>query len=230
MTRPADADELEELEDDIEDTSADAPDDADDGDHRRRPRRRGAELRRAIYQATIDELTENGYAELTMDRVAARAKASKGSLYRRWGGRAELVIAAINNLKDDYQPPPDGGDLRGELLALLRTIAESLEGARGEAMRGLMAELSRHPDLARTVRAEIVDSALPPMLEVLRRGVVRGEVRPGALTPLVSRVGPSLIRQSMMFGASGVDLAFIEQVVDEVVLPLVIAHSDDPKG
>jgi AcrR family transcriptional regulator len=233
--RPADGaepcpDELDEdcSEPATEDSTEPAAEDAVEEDHRRKPRRRGAELRTAIYRATLDELTEQGYANLTMDRVAARAKASKGSLYRRWPGRAELVIDAINNLRESYEPPPTSGDLRGELLYVMRAIAESLEGPRGEAVRGLIAELSRHPELARRVRSEIVDSALPPMLEVLRRGVVRHEVRPGALTPMVARVGPSLIRQQLLtYGQAELPAGYLEDVVDQVVLPLVIAHVDD---
>ena len=219
-------------DDESEDALCDDPDDGseeDAEDFRRRPRRRGAELRMAIYQATVDELTENGYSELTMDRVAVRAKASKGSLYRRWGSKAELVVDAIKNLRDEYPAPPDTGDLRGELLAVHEMIAESLAGARGEGIRGLIAEVSRDPELVRAMRAELVDNSVPPMLEVLRRGVVRNEVRPGALTPLVARVGPSLIRQQLlMFGLPELDEGFLEDVVDQVVLPMVQTVTASP--
>jgi AcrR family transcriptional regulator len=46
------------------------------GDHRRKPRRRGLALDEAIHQATMDELKDVGYGQLTMERVAARAHAS----------------------------------------------------------------------------------------------------------------------------------------------------------
>lgn len=42
-------------------------------DPRRGPRRRGAALEEAILRAAFDELAEHGYADMTMDRVAARA-------------------------------------------------------------------------------------------------------------------------------------------------------------
>lgn len=45
----------------------------------------------AIYQATLDELAEVGYAKLTMERVAERAKTGKAALYRRWSSRMELL-------------------------------------------------------------------------------------------------------------------------------------------
>jgi AcrR family transcriptional regulator len=212
-----------------DDGDADTSGDPADDDYRRKPRRRGLELRSAIYRATLAELTENGYAELTMDRVAARAKASKGSLYRRWGSRAELVVDALKSTQVRYSAPPDTGDLRGELIELMRRVAQSHSGMRGEAIRGLVAEVSRHPDLMRTLRAEVVDTALAPMLEVLRRGVVRHEVRPSALTPLVARVGPSLLRHRMLtFGTTELEEGFIEDLVDQVLLPLVRIHPTAP--
>ncbi|HEY2202859.1 MAG TPA: TetR/AcrR family transcriptional regulator [Pseudonocardia sp.] len=189
-----------------------------------RPRRRGAALNEAIYRATLDELAAVGYAELTMDGVAARARAGKGSLYRRWSNRSDLVVDAMRHLRPERTAPPDTGDLRAELLAVLRDVAEQLAGPRGEALRGLVAEVRRHPELLRTLRAEVVDSTVPPMLEVLRRGVVRGEVRPEALTPLVALVGIGLVRQQHFARSGPIDPAFVTEVVDDVVLPLVLTR------
>jgi hypothetical protein len=52
---------------------------------------------------------------------------------------------------------------------------------------------------------------------------VRHEVRPDALTPLVARVGISLLRQRYMFSEE-LEPGFIDEVVDQVVLPLIRAH------
>ncbi|MEU4744544.1 helix-turn-helix domain-containing protein, partial [Actinosynnema sp. NPDC023658] len=60
-------------------------------DHRKQPRRRGEELNAAIYRATLEELAEVGYAKLTMERVAERARTGKAALYRRWSSRMELA-------------------------------------------------------------------------------------------------------------------------------------------
>ncbi|WP_198663394.1 TetR/AcrR family transcriptional regulator [Jiangella endophytica] len=56
---------------------------------------RGEHREDAVLRATLELLAEIGYGSLTMDAVAARAKASKATIYRRWSGKAELVIAAI---------------------------------------------------------------------------------------------------------------------------------------
>jgi AcrR family transcriptional regulator len=77
--------------DTVPDLAAVAP----SGDHRTRPRRRGHALDKAILQATLVEIDMSGYAALSMERVAERARASKASLYRRWPSKVELVLAAL---------------------------------------------------------------------------------------------------------------------------------------
>jgi hypothetical protein len=59
---------------------------APSGDHRTRPRRRGHALDRAILEAALAEIDMSGYAALSMERVAERARANKASLYA--AGRA----------------------------------------------------------------------------------------------------------------------------------------------
>ena len=89
-------------------------------DHRTRPRRRGQALQDAILDAALTELAEVGYANLTMERVAARAKASKASVYSRWPSRIELVMDVFYHLMPDPAVPADTGTLRGDLLAAFR--------------------------------------------------------------------------------------------------------------
>ena len=79
-----------------------------------RPRVAG-ERELEILEATLEVLAEVGYDLLTMDAVASRAKASKATLYRRWRGKPELVVAAIMAHKGDTVAP-DTGSLRGDLL------------------------------------------------------------------------------------------------------------------
>lgn len=82
-------------------------------------RRRGAVLEEAILRAAVDELTQSGFAGLTMDKVAARAGTNKNAIYRRWPNRLALGIAAYRQLATTVQPP-DTGDLRSDVLELLR--------------------------------------------------------------------------------------------------------------
>lgn len=206
------------------------PDDAEgcgaDGgaDHRRAPRRRGDALTAAIFEATLAELADGGYAELTMERVAARARASKGSLYRRWASRAELVVDALQHARPHEIAAPDTGSVREDLLAFLRAIADKHDGASGEADRGMMVEVVRDPELMRVVRVRFIEPGIAMVLEILRRGAVRGVVRPAALTHRIASVGPSLLRQYFLIHGAPVPDSVLVEIVDDVLMPLVSVH------
>ena len=75
-----------------------------------------------ILDAALDVLAETGYDGMTIDMVAARAKAGKATLYRRWASKSELVLDAVACMKSsdvDLASPPDTGTLRGDLVALV---------------------------------------------------------------------------------------------------------------
>ena len=52
-----------------------------------------------ILQCTIDVLAETGFEGMTIEMVAARAKAGKATLYRRWASKGELVVDAVDSDK-----------------------------------------------------------------------------------------------------------------------------------
>jgi AcrR family transcriptional regulator len=190
-------------------------------DHRKGPRRRGDALYAAIFEATLAELTAVGYAELKMEHVANRARASKGSLYRRWSSRAELVADAVHYTLPGCGESPDTGSVREDILACLRVFADLLNGASGEAVRGLMAETIRHPDLMEVIRIRFIDPGVGLFLDVLRRGAVRGEVRAAALTPRIASVGPDLLRQHFLVHPSPIPDRVLIEIVDDVIIPLI---------
>ncbi len=105
-------------------------------------RRRGDDLERAIFEAALEELAEVGYANLRMEAVAARAKAGKASLYKRWPDRAHLIRAAARYkataVDTEFEP---SGDVRADMARVMRRITENQGGPGGEAMRGWVGEL-----------------------------------------------------------------------------------------
>ncbi|MCP3802416.1 TetR/AcrR family transcriptional regulator [Allokutzneria sp. A3M-2-11 16] len=191
------------------------------GDHRSNPRRRGDVLLNAIFEATLAELAESGYANLTMERIAERARTSKASLYRRWPSRADLVAAAAGHALPADDELPDTGDLRRDVLTLLRMIADRFDGPLGAAARGLLAETLHHPELGRELRSRTTSNRERMMRGVLDKAVERGEITPEALTPRVVMAGPSLLQLHFLQYGAPVPDEVIEQITDEVVLPLV---------
>ena len=59
------------------------------------------------------------------------------------------------------------------------------------------------------------------MLALLRRGVERGEVRPGADTVLVADVLPAVLVHRVIMLREQLGEADIRQIMEQVVIPLV---------
>ena len=93
-----------------------------------------------ILDAAIDVLAETGYDGMTIDMVAARAKAGKATIYRRWTSKAELVLDAVACMKaGDLDPEhlPDTGTLRGDLVAMIKPHVDRGGRAKLQIMAGL---------------------------------------------------------------------------------------------
>jgi AcrR family transcriptional regulator len=197
-------------------------------DHRRLPRRRGQVLIDAVHAATLAELAESGYAGLSVERVAKRARTSKAAIYRRWPARADLVAAAIRHaIAHDKDMTPDTGDVRADLFSVLRAAADRLAGPFGEAARGLMTETLANPDATRAAREHLLNGGNNLIEAVLRRAAERKQVAPRALTPLVIALAPTLLRHHYLVNGAPIDDQTINAILDQVVMPLLCAGEPD---
>ncbi|MFE2379294.1 TetR/AcrR family transcriptional regulator [Streptomyces sp. NPDC059398] len=203
-------------------THGDAPD-RPTGDHRRNPRRRGEELENAILAATVEELAEVGYAGLTMERVAARARTGKATLYRRWSGRAELVIDACAAHRLYETDLPDTGALRTDVLAALRQVSAKMASSHGDILRGLLTEAMHDPEFARLVRERVQGAGPGPIQGVLWRAVARGEIEPWVPASRRATVAIDLLRNHFLLFGAPIPEDVIGEIVDDVYLPLLFA-------
>lgn len=190
----------------------------------RATRRRGEALTRAVYQAAFEELALTSFEELAFDKIAPRAGTGKSALYRRWSTTEELLLAALADPVVGFGLPvaPDTGTLRGDLTALLGSFARVLGEPRGRALRPLMSQRPRHPELYDQVHRLVVQPHQRIMLDILQRAADRGEADPHRVTLRVASVGPRLIiAESMDKGT--VDRADVDAIISEVLLPLAAA-------
>src|SRR5258705_539786 len=74
-----------------------------------RANRLDGEREAAILRAVYEMLGEVGYAGLRFEAVAARAKASKATLYRHWRGKAQIAVDAVRVCHASADAMPDTG-------------------------------------------------------------------------------------------------------------------------
>ena len=188
----------------------------------KRSRRRGAELEQAILAAAVTELSGGGYEHFTMDAVAARAGTNKNAIYRRWPGRTALATAAYKSMVERPEEVPDTGELRQDVLTLLRSVVARIGSPTAMViLRPLLADARSKPELMADLRDRL--SAHPDlMLGIVARAVARGQARPEALQPRIYRLPVTLLQaEYLTAGPDSVDDAVLTEIVDLVFLPLV---------
>ena len=185
-------------------------------------RRRGSRLEAAILEAAWDELAEVGYAALTMEGVAARARTSRAVLYRRWPNRPELVVAALRHRTDFTSPEAfDTGTLRGDVLALLRHMSTRVGEIAG-ALSFLIAASFEEVGLTPAGLRERAVAGEPGTMEaILDRAAARGEIDPGRLSPRIASLPVDLVRHDLIMTLAPIPDSILMEIVDKIFLPLV---------
>ena len=181
-------------------------------------RRRGEALESAITQAVLALLTEVGYDAVTMEGIAARARTGKAVLYRRWASKADLVVDVLQRCLAPMDDVPDHGNVRDDLLAVLRRLAGVVNSPAGCAIPTMA---TRDRAFVELVAERVVAPLQRTLIEVLRRGVDRGEVRADAPLNLVAEVGPSMLLKRVLADAPTVRDGFVVSIVDELLLPMI---------
>ena len=177
-----------------------------------------------ILQAALDVLAETGYDGMTIDMVATRAKAGKATLYRRWPTKGDLILAAIACLDHtDIEPEklPDTGALRSDLLAMINPHWLGTSEQRVKILTGLTAMLSHTPDLVEAVNTTLVEPSVGAYRHLIQRAVNRGEAPPETDVDTLAHLIPSMAAYRTMFTRQPVDRAFLESIINGVLLPAV---------
>ena len=185
-------------------------------------RRRGKVLEAAIFDAVFEELARAGYVNFSIERVAAGAGTSKTVLYRRWPTRARLVYAALRATQPVLSSEaPDTGTVRGDLMVILHRVSEMVDELSPEVIFGLIAELLHESDSS--LFREVHERNAKRNMEILARGVGRGEIAAQKLTPRLAALPFDLVRYQLMVLRQPLSNEDIEEIVDRIFLPLVRA-------
>jgi AcrR family transcriptional regulator len=193
-----------------------------------RPRVSG-EREQELLEAAIDVLRDVGYDRLTFDAVAAAARASKATLYRRWPHKSDLVIDALALfIGCPADQDPDTGSLRGDLIAQACAVGGLDDEAVMQTWSALLPVIHREPEMARGIQERFIAPKLMAARAVFENARRRGEVGPDAdLDTLVMILPAMSVHETLLSGKRpGPDR--IADFVDTVVLPACAATVTAP--
>lgn len=154
---------------------------------RKRPGGRSARVRHAVLDATLALLIEDPDG-FTIPQVAARAGVHDATIYRRWGTREALIVAAVAERIGAEAPVPDTGSLRGDVAAFVeRSVAFLASPLGSRLVRATVAA----PRLATPEAREAYwPDRLATIGAIFARAVARGEIPAG--------VDPALAAEALL--------------------------------
>jgi AcrR family transcriptional regulator len=183
----------------------------------RKGRPRSDEVHRKILDAARDLLIEDGFADLRLEHVAARAGVGKATIYRRWDSKEALAGELLADLAGPHIAVRETDDTRAELLAaVVNPMRAVTETSFGPVIRALLSQIAINPTLGDPFRASVVQARRDEIARVIHRGIARGDLRPDADVDLATELlaGPVYFR--LMFGGK-LNLDFANRVVDNVL-------------
>jgi AcrR family transcriptional regulator len=172
-------------------------------------RPRAPSVDRAALKHTLALLQQRGYDGLRMKDVAAAAGIGLGSLYRRWPGKQELVMAALRADTAEHTPE-DSDDAVADLVASLVRISDAVANGLGR----LVAARLDAPD---TELAQVaLDAKLAPLTATVARRLRRVDEDGDNLSARAS-AGPGFIIWHTVLHGTPPD----EATIREQLLPLM---------
>jgi AcrR family transcriptional regulator len=172
-----------------------------------------------IHEAVVEVLVEVGYDKLTFDQVAARARAGKATLYRKWPTKAALVVDAVQaTICPGVVERPDTGSLRSDLVSGACQQGGLTSGL--PALLGaVMPALHRDEELMREFRQRFIEPMAAGLRDVFVRAQLRGEIGPHADLDRLAGILPALCLHRAVVDGADCDRDDVLAIVDEIVLP-----------
>ncbi|MDW4574236.1 TetR/AcrR family transcriptional regulator [Microbacterium sp. M3] len=193
-------------------------------------RRSAAQVEAAAHAATIELLIAGGPAAVTMEAVAQRIGTSKPVLYRRWPDSAALTRDALLTRAKMLIPPPDTGSLRGDIRSVLTQWSASFATPAAALYPVIIGVMAHDSDFAEGFRSSVIAWRRDAMHDIFARAAQRGEVDGATPIDIVSELGQAVLWHRLLITGDPVDEAFVDRLLDEVILPLAggsSAHAPD---
>ena len=178
-----------------------------------------SELSDQLLSVAVDILAEEGWGRLNSDRIAARARAGKAGIYRRWPTMAALARTAVSRF-DLVSTPPAGDSLREDLRGLVARWAHPLD--RQERAVASLVGAARHEE---ELRAGLDDALVRPLARVVAelgaRAADRGmSIDAGRLALLGSVLEAFWWQRYTAAGDGAMTPDQVDHVIDEVLMPI----------
>jgi len=160
-------------------------------------RPRSEESRQSILRSTLKLLKQNGgFADLSIEAIAADANVGKTTVYRWWPTKAALVADAFSASAEEELQFPNTGSVQRDMNLQMRRLIRIFRSPRGKVVAAMLAGGQSDPELIEAYRDRFLWPRRRQAYQTLQRGVDRGELPDDSDLDLIldSLYGPIYMR------------------------------------
>ena len=191
----------------------------------RKPGRpRSAQAHKAILDAALELLAQEGFQGLSIEDIAARAGVGKTTIYRRWSSKDELVIDAIHEIQVDLTTV-DTGNFRNDLVILFKAANRGImtHPLLPQLVLRLISEFQANTEIFQVFLTQLLIPRIQRFMYMVEQAQARGEIRRDIDWTLALELitGPIfihlLISHYLAPSMSSSEDKWIEQMIDAVM-------------
>ncbi len=162
-----------------------------------RPRSKASH--QAMLKAALELLSEVGFAAMSIEAIASRAKVGKTTIYRRYNSKYELIADAIENIREEVLIP-DTGTLWGDIEALIENAAKiTLTPLGRQAVAMIISSASSNPEFAQIYWQKYLQPRRQAFDIVIKRAIVRKELATDVDSGLVFDTMSGIMLYALIF-------------------------------
>lgn len=185
-----------------------------------------ARVHEQLARSALNVMAQRGYDEMSVDHVSAESGVSKRTIYRHFGRKVELAVAAIQQLPkwDDLNVPE--GPMRNQVRQFIEITSQD-EGAFAPVLATALVNRNTTPELLQALRESVLEPRERAFARYISLGQERGELDPNIQPAAVAALSTGM-QVDHLTGLhpwdsteDGVDYAF------NIIWPMIRSHSSD---
>lgn len=181
-------------------------------------RRRNQRSHQAIRKAAAELLDEVGYADMTVQDIAARAGVSNKTIYRWWSNKAAVVMEAFAQQTANIIDVPNTGNLRDDLLTFVRgsfVVHRTMKF--GATIANLVAAIQSDTVLALAFREQFIAQRRIAVRQIFEQAIKRGELGENIDLEMAIDGVYAPIFYRLLVGHAPLDEEFAEKLVNQLL-------------
>ncbi|HZR57845.1 MAG TPA: TetR/AcrR family transcriptional regulator [Terriglobales bacterium] len=181
-------------------------------------RPRSQEARKAILESTLELLRESGFADLSIESIAAHAGVGKATVYRWWPNKGGLVMDAFVSIAEQELSFPPTGPVEKAIREQMKRWSAIFGGPLGRIIAAVIGAGQSEPEMLEAFQNYYVEPRRREARELLKQAMKNGEIRPNLNPNMILDIlyGPLYFR--LLIKSGPLTVQFIDEVF-EIVWP-----------